>query len=82
MKSITYLHIELPRHDVVLAEGLPVETFLDTCNGFIFANRPGALVLNPDFGTRVWEAGVAHHLSSSVRWSTRSGDGCNDARLR
>jgi Hint domain len=27
---VTYYHIELARHDVVLADGLPVETFLDT----------------------------------------------------
>ena len=54
--SITYLHIELPRHDVVLAEGLSVETFLDTCNGSIFANRAGTVVLHPDFGSRLWEA--------------------------
>jgi subtilisin-like proprotein convertase family protein len=56
VKSITYLHIELPRHDVVLAEGLPVETFLDTCNGSIFADRAGTVALHPDFGSRVWEA--------------------------
>ena len=27
--AITYYHIELPQHDVVLAEGLPVESYLD-----------------------------------------------------
>ncbi len=31
-EAITYYHIELPRHDVVLAEGLPAETYLDTGN--------------------------------------------------
>ncbi len=30
--AITYYHIELPRHDVVLAEGLAAETYLDTGN--------------------------------------------------
>ncbi|HEX3984256.1 MAG TPA: Hint domain-containing protein, partial [Acidisoma sp.] len=27
---ITYVHIELPQHDVILAEGLPAESYLDT----------------------------------------------------
>jgi subtilisin-like proprotein convertase family protein len=56
VESITYLHIELPRHDVVQAEGLPVETFLDTGNRSIFSSRAGTTVLHPDFGSRVWEA--------------------------
>jgi len=56
VESITYLHVELSRHDVVLAEGLPVETFLDTGNRSIFTSRAGATVLHPDFGPRVWEA--------------------------
>jgi hypothetical protein len=30
VEAVTYFHIEVPRHDVVLAEGLPVETYLDT----------------------------------------------------
>jgi hypothetical protein len=30
--SITYLHVELDRHDVLLADGLPCESFLDTGN--------------------------------------------------
>ena len=30
--DITYWHIELARHDIILAEGLPAETYLDTGN--------------------------------------------------
>ncbi len=30
--AVTYHHVELDRHDVVLAEGLPCETYLDTGN--------------------------------------------------
>ncbi len=30
--AVTYYHIELDRHDIVLAEGLPAETYLDTGN--------------------------------------------------
>ncbi len=30
--AVTYYHVELPRHDVILAEGLPAESYLDTGN--------------------------------------------------
>ena len=30
--AVTYYHVELARHDVVLADGLPCETYLDTGN--------------------------------------------------
>jgi hypothetical protein len=34
---ITYWHVELDRHDVLLAEGMPCESFLDTGNRGAFA---------------------------------------------
>jgi hypothetical protein len=37
-RSITYFHIELDRHDIIIAENLPVETYLDTGNRNAFAN--------------------------------------------
>ncbi|MEJ0016498.1 MAG: Hint domain-containing protein [Acetobacteraceae bacterium] len=53
--EVTYHHVELARHNVVLAEGLPVESYLDTGNRANFAG--GRLVmLHPDFGWRQWEA--------------------------
>jgi hypothetical protein len=53
--SVEYFHIELDRHDIVLAEGLPTESYLDTGDRGRFSG--GALVaLHPDFSTRVWEA--------------------------
>ena len=46
--SVTYYHVELDRHGVLLAEGLPAESYLDTGNRTSFAN--GALVsLHADF---------------------------------
>ena len=36
--AVTYFHVELPRHDVMLAEGLAVESYLDTGNRSVFAN--------------------------------------------
>ncbi len=52
---ITYHHVELSRHDVLLAEGLAVESYLDTGNRADFDG--GRLVtLHPDFAWRQWEA--------------------------
>jgi hypothetical protein len=46
---VTYYHVELPRHDVVLAEGLPAETYLETGARCAFENGGGAVQLHPDF---------------------------------
>ena len=35
---VTYYHVQLPRHDVILAEGMAVESFLDTGNRGAFDN--------------------------------------------
>jgi plastocyanin len=47
--TVTYYHLELPRHDVVLAEGLPAETYLETGARFAFENGGGAMELHPNF---------------------------------
>lgn len=47
--EVTYYHLELARHDVLLAEGLAVETYLDTGNRATFANTDGAIDLHPLF---------------------------------
>jgi hypothetical protein len=55
LNAVTYYHIELTWHDVLLAEGLAVESFLDTGNRTNFED--GRLVtLHPDFAWRRWEA--------------------------
>jgi Hint domain len=46
---IDYYHIELRQHDVVLAEGLPAETYLETGGRHAFANAGDAVQLHPDF---------------------------------
>jgi autotransporter passenger strand-loop-strand repeat protein len=53
---VTYCHLELAEHDVLLAEGLPAESFLDIRDGSNYANRPGPSQLYPDFSARMWEA--------------------------
>ena len=48
--AVTYHHIELATHDVVLANAMPAETYLDTGNRANFAG--GALtVVHPDFAS-------------------------------
>jgi hypothetical protein len=56
VRHVTYHHIELAQHDVLLAEGLPAESFLDMRDGSNYANRPGPTRLYPDFSARMWEA--------------------------
>jgi hypothetical protein len=48
-KFVTYHHIELARHDVVLAEGLAAETYLDSGNRRNFESDAGPVALHPDF---------------------------------
>lgn len=54
--SVTYWHVELERHDVLLAEGMTCESYLDTGNRGAFANGGGAVALHPDFARGVWES--------------------------
>jgi hypothetical protein len=58
---VDYFHLELSRHDVVLAEGLPSETFLDSGNRAAFGNAPGAVQLHPDFS----------RADTSLSWDAR-----------
>jgi hypothetical protein len=54
--AVTYWHVELPQHDILLAEGLACESYLDTGNRNAFENGGGATMLHPDFAMRVWES--------------------------
>jgi ELWxxDGT repeat protein len=51
---VTYFHVELPTHDVVLAEGMPAESYLETGNRDIFIN--GGWVAPVADPVLVWEA--------------------------
>jgi hypothetical protein len=43
----TYWHVELDSHDIILAEGAPTESYLDTGNRAVFANAPAPAMV-PD----------------------------------
>ncbi len=51
---VVYHHVELARHDVILAEGLPAETYLDAGDRATFSGGD-VIALYPDFGARRWE---------------------------
>jgi hypothetical protein len=50
LPSIEYFHVELDSHAILFAEGLPVESYLNTGNRGFFANSDEPLVLHPDLG--------------------------------
>ncbi len=59
--QVTYYHVELAAHDVLLAEGLPAESYLEAGDRSNFSNAGGVMRLFPDFsGTQTspmfWEA--------------------------
>jgi hypothetical protein len=49
--AVTYYHVELSHHAVILAEGLPVETYRDTGDRSAFARASGVTMLHPAFGS-------------------------------
>ncbi len=53
---VAYYHVELPQHSVLLAEGLPVESYLDTGNRAAFGNGGTAVLAHADFARGVWDA--------------------------
>ena len=46
--TVDYYHVELDAHAILLAEGLPAESYIDTGNRGFFANSGLPLVLQPD----------------------------------
>ncbi len=46
--AVEYFHVELDSHAILLAEGLPAESYLNTGNHGFFANSSEPLVLHPD----------------------------------
>jgi hypothetical protein len=55
LASVEYWHVELDSHDVLLAEGLAAESYLDTGNRAAFLKNGGACVqAHPDFTPKHW----------------------------
>ena len=72
--AVEYFHVKLDTHAILLAEGLPAETYLDTGNHGFFANSGEPLVLHPD-------------LTDGTDYPTREAGSCmpfvwDEARVR
>ena len=61
--AVTYYHIELPEHAIILAERLRVESYLDTGDRLNFAGG-GTIRLHPDFAARLAP-------ETAMTWETR-----------
>jgi hypothetical protein len=65
-RHVTYHHIELARHDIVLAEGLPAESYLESGNRTMFESDSAPMVLHPDFVTAARENACAPLLTGGA----------------
>jgi T5SS/PEP-CTERM-associated repeat protein len=62
--KVTYYHVELERHEVILAEGLAVESYLDLGDRANFTESGETIRLFPDFAARLAPDAV-------MAWETR-----------
>jgi hypothetical protein len=62
VREVTYWHVEMDSHDVILADGLPCESYLDTGNRGHFENGGSKLMLHPDFARAARESGACAPL--------------------
>ena len=53
-ENVEYWHVELDEHDIILAEGLPAESYLDTGNRTAFVNGGAFIEAHPDFEPKHW----------------------------
>jgi hypothetical protein len=51
---VEYWHVELERHEIIVAEGLPAESYLDTGNRTAFVNGGAFIEAHPDFQPKHW----------------------------
>ena len=49
VEAVTYWHVELDAHDILLAEGLPAESYLDWGDRDFFREGSDHRLENPDF---------------------------------
>ena len=59
VETIRYFHVELDAHDVVLAEGLTCESYLDDGNRETFGNAPGHITLHGRLDPQDWDQACA-----------------------
>jgi hypothetical protein len=72
--AVDYYHVELDTHAILMAEGLPAESYIDTGNRDFFTNSGLPIVLHPD-------------LTDAASYPTREAGSCapfasDEARVR
>lgn len=84
-RAVTYYHVELRTHDVLLAQGLPAKSYLDTGDRGSFANGGGPIALYPDFASRVWESDgcaplimTGPQLAAAQSWVNAAANRCTN----
>ncbi len=63
--SATYFHVELDEHDVLIAEGMPAESYLDTGNRHQFVNGGNVVALFGDIAAGSKAADACHPVAES-----------------
>lgn len=83
VEMIEYYHIELDEHDVIFADGLPTETYLDVGDRSNFSNGGPSVALYPDMCSLTWDArGYAPIKMVGTEVETVRGRLSQRARLR
>ena len=80
-RFVTYHHIELDEHDVMLAEGLPAESFLDTGNRNMFEHVSAPMALHADFRRRTMTGSACRWCAKAPHWKP-SGQRCKHGPRR
>jgi len=57
VETVTYHHIELPAHGILLAENTPAESYLDTGNRGMFGSHASSVVVHPGLAQERRHAG-------------------------
>jgi Hint domain len=55
-ETVEYFHLELPSHDLLLADSVAVESYLDTGDRSSFENAGRVITLFPELSSLKWEA--------------------------
>ena len=63
--EVTYFHIELAQHDILLANNTPAESYLETGQRAAFSNGGDTLVLHPEFAELVRSTASCARLEES-----------------
>ena len=72
LATVEYFHVELASHAILLAEGLPAESYLDTGNRGFFANAQAPYVLHPDMTDQTGHTDRAEGSCREFVWDEAS----------